>query len=82
MLDKQLAITEETAVLWRKNTETMKALKEAAVVNEAGIVQSEANYYMILASIGGFKESNPRNGEFIVSLIAAGSSAYRTGENR
>ena len=46
MLDKQLQITEETAVLWGENVETMKAMKEAAMVNEAGVVQSEANYYM------------------------------------
>lgn len=68
MLDKQLAITEETAVLWRKNTETMKALKEAAVVNEAGIVQSEANYYMILASIADLK-NQIRETENSLSLL-------------
>ena len=43
-MDKQLEITEETSVLWKKNVETMRAMKEAAMVNEAGVVQSEANY--------------------------------------
>lgn len=32
MLDEQLQITETTSVLWAKNVETMKAMKEAAMV--------------------------------------------------
>ena len=57
MLDKQLAITEETALLWQKSVETMKAMKEAGMVNEAAIAQSEANSYMIAASIPDLKQS-------------------------
>ena len=57
MLDRQLAITEETAVLWRETVETMKAMKEAGMVNEAAVVQSEANSYMIAASIPDIKKS-------------------------
>lgn len=56
MLDKQLEVTEQTAVLWEKNVETMRAMKEAAMVNEAGVVQSEANYYMVLTTISDLKE--------------------------
>lgn len=55
MLDRQLEITEATSVLWAKNVETMKAMKEAAMVNEAGVVQSEANYYAVLASVADLK---------------------------
>ena len=51
MLDQQLALTQETAILWRKNVETMKAMKTAAMVNEAAVSQSEANSYMIAATI-------------------------------
>ena len=68
MLDKQLAITEETAVLWQKSVETMKAMKEAAMVNEAGVVQSEANYYMVLASISDLK-NQIRETENALSLL-------------
>ena len=57
MLDRQLAITEETTVLWRETVETMKAMKEAGMVNEAAVVQSEANSYMIAASIPDIKKS-------------------------
>ena len=68
MLDKQLQITEETAVLWGENVETMKAMKEAAMVNEAGVVQSEANYYMVLASISDLK-NQIRETENALSLL-------------
>ena len=68
MLDKQLAITEETAVLWQKSVETMKAMKEAGMVNEAAIAQSEANSYMIAASIPDLKKSI-REAENSLSLL-------------
>lgn len=56
MLDKQLAITEETAKSWQKSVETMKALKEAGTYNEAAIAQSEANCYSITASIPSLRQ--------------------------
>lgn len=56
MLDEQLQITETTSVLWAKNVETMKAMKEAVMVNEAGVVQSQANYYAVMASIADLKD--------------------------
>lgn len=51
MLDKQLAISEETSRVWEQSVETMRAMKEAGMVNEAAIVQSEANSYMVKASL-------------------------------
>ena len=56
MLDKQLAITEETAVLWQKSVETMKAMKTAGMTNEAAVAQSEANCYAIAASIPSLRQ--------------------------
>ncbi len=44
-LDKQLSITEQTIKIRRADVETMKSLKEGAVVNGAAVVQSEANLY-------------------------------------
>jgi multidrug efflux system outer membrane protein len=44
-LDKQLAITEQTIKVRTQDVETMKALKQGAVVNGAAVVQSEANLY-------------------------------------
>lgn len=68
MLDRQLEITEQTSVLWAKNVETMKAMKEAAMVNEAGVVQSEANYYAIVASVSELK-NQIRQTENSLSLL-------------
>lgn len=51
MLDKQLDITIETADIWKRNVETMKAMQEAAMTNAAAVYQAEANYESIMASI-------------------------------
>lgn len=51
MLDKQLDITLETANIWKRNVETMKAMQEAAMTNAAAVFQAEANYASITASI-------------------------------
>ncbi|WP_207425120.1 efflux transporter outer membrane subunit [Pedobacter sp. SYSU D00535] len=44
-LDQQLAITEQTVKNWTEIVETMKTLKEAALVTGAAVVQSEASRY-------------------------------------
>lgn len=51
LLNQQLALSKRTAEIWKDQVETMKLMKEAAYTNEAAVVQSEANYYSILASI-------------------------------
>ena len=51
MLQQQLDLSRRTAELWAENVTTMKDLKEAGRVTEAAVVQSEAQYYSILASI-------------------------------
>jgi multidrug efflux system outer membrane protein len=50
-LDKQLEITLETLKNRIKDVETMKELKEGAVVTGAAVVQSEANRYAAEVSI-------------------------------
>ena len=44
-LDEQLSITELTLINRKKEMETMKVLKDAAIVTGAAVVQSEANRY-------------------------------------
>ncbi|MDY0903785.1 efflux transporter outer membrane subunit [Pedobacter sp. CFBP9032] len=56
-LDKQLAITEQTIKIRRQDVETMKALKEGAVVNGAAVVQSEANLYAAEVTLPDLKRS-------------------------
>jgi len=50
-LNKQLTLNRETAELWRQSVEVMRNLKEAGRLNEAAVVQSNAQYYSILSSI-------------------------------
>lgn len=56
-LDKQLEITVKTLQNRIKDVETMKTLKEAAVVNGAAVVQSEANRYAAEVAIPDIKRS-------------------------
>ena len=51
MLDSQYAVTEETAAKWRQSVETMRAMKEAGMTNEAGVAQYEGNTLSIEASL-------------------------------
>lgn len=50
-LESQLRLNRETAEIWRENVQTMKDYKEAGRTNEAAVVQSQANYLNIVASI-------------------------------
>ena len=56
-LDKQLAITEQTISIRTRDVETMKSLKEGAVVNGAEVVQSEANLYAAQVTIPDLKRT-------------------------
>lgn len=56
-LDKQLAITEQTIAIRASDVETMKSLKEGAVVNGAAVVQSEANLYAAQVTIPDLKRT-------------------------
>lgn len=56
-LDQQLVITQATLKSRIANVETMKALKEGAVVNGAAVVQSEASRYATEVSIPDLKQS-------------------------
>jgi len=56
-LDQQLAITKETLKRRIENVETMKALKEGAVVNGAAVVQSEASRYATEVTIPDLNQS-------------------------
>lgn len=51
MLDSQYEVTLETAAKWRQSVETMRAMKEAGMTNEAGVAQYEANCLSIEASL-------------------------------
>lgn len=51
ILEAQLQLSRETAAIWAENVQAMKDYKLAGRTNEAAVVQSQANYLSILASI-------------------------------
>jgi NodT family efflux transporter outer membrane factor (OMF) lipoprotein len=55
-LDQELKITEESVKNWISTVNTMKALKEADVVTEAAVVQSEASRYAAEVTIPDLKQ--------------------------
>ncbi len=67
-LDRQLAITQQTVQNRMATVETMKALKEGAVVTGAAIVQSEASQYAAEVTIPDLKQ-NIRETENALSII-------------
>lgn len=56
-LDEQLKISEETLILREKSEKTIKALKDAAIVNGAAVMQSEANKLAVALGIPDLKRS-------------------------
>lgn len=56
-LDAKLAITQLTVRNWDTTVQTMRALKEAAVVTGAAVVQSEASRYAAEVTIPDLKQS-------------------------
>jgi len=67
-LDRQLEITELTLQKRIETVETLKALKEGAVVNGAAVVQSEANRFAAEVSIPDLKQ-RIRITENVISLL-------------
>lgn len=57
MLDEQLRTTRSTVQLWKQNVEAMEVMKEAALVNEAAVAQTKANYYELQASVPALEKS-------------------------
>lgn len=50
-IKQQLEVSRSTSEIWKQSVQTMKDLKQAGTVTEVAVVQSEAQYYGILASI-------------------------------
>ena len=67
-LDQQLLITQQTVANWDTTVTTMRALKEAARVTEAAVVQSEAQRYAAEVTIPDLKQ-RIRETENALSII-------------
>ena len=56
-LNQQLDLTKRTSEIWKEQVESMELLKNAGYTNEAGVVQSRANYYNIMSTIPDMENS-------------------------
>lgn len=56
-LEAQLRLNRETAEIWKENVQVMRDYKLAGRTNEAAVVQAQANYLSILASITDLEQS-------------------------
>ncbi|MHA4896552.1 efflux transporter outer membrane subunit [Pedobacter sp. PWIIR3] len=74
-LDKQLAITEQTVKIRESDVETMKALKQGAIVNGAAVVQSEANLYAAQVTIPDLKRSIKETENSLNILLGKGPAS-------
>lgn len=79
-LDKQLAITQQTLQIRSKDVEAMKALKDAAIVNGAAVVQSEANRYAAEVTIPDLKRSIRETENALAILLAKNPGNINRGQ--
>lgn len=56
MLDAQYEIARATETAWSKSVDVTRAMKEAGMVNEAALAQTEATYYSICTTVLDLKE--------------------------
>ncbi|MCW3112563.1 MAG: rane protein [Segetibacter sp.] len=78
-LDQQLLITQQTVYNWDTTVSTMRALKEAARVTEAAVVQSEAQRYAAEVTIPDLRQ-RIRETENALSIVLghAPTGIYRS----
>ncbi|MGB8194794.1 MAG: TolC family protein [Chitinophagaceae bacterium] len=78
-LDQQLAITEQTVRNWDSTVTAMRALKEAARVTEAAVVQSEAQRYAAEVTIPDLRQSIREIENALSILMGASPTAINRG---
>lgn len=79
-LDQQLLITRQTVNNWDTTVQTMRALKEAARVTEAAVVQSEAQRYAAEVTIPDLKQSIKETENALSILIGSSPAAVKRGK--
>lgn len=79
-MDEQLQITQQTVINWDTTVTTMKALKEAATVTEAAVVQSEAQRYAAEVTIPDLKQSIRETENALSILIGSTPGSIERGE--
>lgn len=81
MLDRQLEISEKTADILKRNTETMEAMKEAAIYNTtaAGVEQSRAAYAQVEASLPNIRRSIRQTENALSVLLGEAPQSIKRG---
>lgn len=82
LMKQQLALTERTSEIWKNQVESMKLMKEAAMVNEAAVVQSTANYWSIMSSIPDIRQGiHELNNSLALLLHEPAATEYSVTDN-
>jgi len=79
-MDQQLQITEKTIRNWDTTVVTMRALKEAATVTEAAVVQSEAQRYAAEVTIPDLNQAIRETENALSILIGSAPGEISRGE--
>lgn len=78
LLNQQLQLTERTSEIWKDQVESMRLMKNAGRVNEAAVVQSEANFWSIMSSIPDLKEAIHQMNNTMSILLHSYPQEYTT----
>lgn len=80
MLDSQFEVTSRTAAKWNESVETMRAMKDAGMTNEAGVAQYEANTLAIEASLHDLENQIRVTENALCTILAEGPHTIARGE--
>lgn len=81
LLNQQMELTRRTSEIWKEQVETMKLMKEAAMTNEAAVVQSAANYYSIMSNIPDLEESIQTTRSTLILLLNTPDAEINVSDN-
>ncbi len=80
MLDSQYEVSSETAAKWRQSVETMRAMKEAGMTNEAGVAQYEGTCFSIEASLRDLQYARTEVENALCSLLGEAPHVIERGQ--
>ena len=78
-LDEKLAITYQTVSVLQKDVESMKLMKESAIVTGAAVVQSQANLYSAEVSIPDLQQSIRETENTLCTLLGRAPGSIERG---
>ena len=70
MLDAQYEIATHTEAAWKESVKTSRAMKQAGMLTEAGLAQTEATYYNICTTVLDLKEQLNQAENSLALLLA------------